>query len=57
MNYANVNVNLIIENVIQIEKGITINVEMSAKIQKNIVYAKNIVTRVLLHVLSKIANI
>ena len=57
MNYANVNVNLIIENVMQIEKGITINVEMSAKIQKNIVYAKNIVTRVLLHVLSKIANI
>lgn len=57
MNYANVNVNLIIENVIQIEKGITINVEVSAKIQKNIVYAKNIVTRVLLHVLSKIANI
>ena len=32
MYHANVNLNLIIENVIQIKRGITINVDVSVKI-------------------------
>ena len=38
--HANVRVNLMIKNVIQIKKGITINVGVSAKVRKNIICPK-----------------
>ena len=42
MYHANVNLNLIIENVIQIKRGITINVDVSVKIwKKHCVYEKD----------------
>ena len=44
------------EKVIQIKSGITINVGTSAKIQKNIVYVKNIIFGILLHVVVKMVN-
>ena len=40
--HVSVNVNLIIENVIQIKSGITINVGVSAKSQKNIMCVKKL---------------
>ena len=49
MYHANVNVNLIKENVIQIKNEITINVDASLK---NI-YVKNIIFRILLYVVVK----
>ena len=40
--HANVNLNLMIENVIQIKRGITINVDVSVKIwKKHCVYEKD----------------
>ena len=39
---VNVNVNLMVENSIQIKSGITINVDVSGKIQKKSTCAKNI---------------
>ena len=50
----NVNVNLTEENVIQIKSGIMINVDMSVK---NIIYAKNIIFGILLHVVAEMVNI
>ena len=52
--HANVNVDLLEENVIQINSGITINVDLSVK---NIIYVKNIVFGILLHVIVKMENI
>ena len=46
--HANVNVNLIEENVIQIKSWIPINVDVSVK---------NIMFRILLHVAAKMVNI
>ena len=43
MFHANRNVNLMVENIIQIKSGITVNVDVSAKIQENIMCAKNII--------------
>ena len=43
-------VNLIVENVIQIESWITINVDVSVKIGKNIIYAKKFIFGILMHV-------
>ena len=40
--YANKSINLMVENVIQIKSGITIDVGASAKIQKNIVCEKRL---------------
>ena len=54
ISHANVNVNLIEENVIQINSGITINVNISVK---NIIYVKKIIFGILLHVVGKMANI
>ena len=54
---VNVNVNLMVENSIQIKSGITINVDVSGKIQKNNTCAKNIIFGILLHVVVKIINI
>ena len=42
------------QNVIQINVGITINVDMSVK---NVIYVKNITFGILLHVMVKMENI
>ena len=52
--HANVNVNLVVENVIQIKSGITIHVDASAK---NIICVKKIIFGIVLHVVVKIVNI
>ena len=52
--HANVNINLMLENVIQIKSGITINVNVSVK---NITYVKKIIFEILLHVVAKMVNI
>ena len=54
---ANVNVNLMVENVIQIKSGIMINVDVSIKIQKKYCVCKNIKFTVLRHVVVKMVNI
>ena len=54
---VNVNINLMVENSIQIKSGITINVDVSGKIQKNNTCAENIIFGILLHVVVKIINI
>ena len=54
MFYANVNINLMIENVIQIKSGIIINVSVSVK---NIMYVKTTTFGILLHIAAKMANI
>ena len=46
-----------VENIIQIKSGITINVDVSVEIRKNIICAKKIIFRILLHVVAKIVNI
>ena len=46
-----------VESVIQIKSGITINVAKSVKIQKNIVCAKKIIFRILLHAVEKMVYI
>ena len=51
---ANKNVNLMEENLIQINCGITINVNVSVK---NIIYVKEIIFGILLHVVAKMVNI
>ena len=48
------NVNLMKENAIQINGGITINVDWSVK---NIMYVKKIIFGILLHVVVKMENI
>ena len=53
----NVNVIFMVENVIQIKSGITINVGASVKILKNIVCAKKIIFGILLHVVEKMESI
>ena len=50
----NVNVNLAEKGVIQINGGITINVDVSVK---NILYVKEIMLGILLHVIVKMENI
>ena len=52
--HANVNVNLIEENLIQIKSGIMINVDVSVK---NIIYVKKIISGILLHTVVKMENI
>ena len=53
----NVNVNLKVENVIRIKSRIMINVDVGAKTQTNIVHAKSIIPRILLHAIVKMLNI
>ena len=55
--HANVNVNLMVENVIETKSGITINVGASVKMKKNTECAKKITFGILLHVIEKIVNI
>ena len=52
--HANVNVSLIEKIVIQINVGINTNVDVSVK---NIIYVKNIMFGILLHVTVKMENI
>ena len=55
--HANVNVNLMVENVIETKSGITINVGASVKMKKNNECAKKITFGILLYVIEKIVNI
>ena len=57
MYHANVNVDFMVENVIQIKSGLMINVDASVKILKNIKCAKQIIFGILLHVVAKTVNI
>ena len=52
-----VNVNVMIENVIQIKSRIKKNVDVSVKIQQNIVYAKKIMLGILTYVLVRLMNV
>ena len=53
-DHANVYINLMEENVIQINGGITINVDVSAN---NVIYVKKIIFGILLLVVAKMVNI
>ena len=53
MYQTNVNVRFIVENVIQIKSGITINVDASVK---NITFVKKIIFGILLHVVPGMVN-
>ena len=55
--YLNVNVSLMVANATRFKIEISINVGVSAKIQKNIMGAKKIIFEILQHVLVKMANI
>ena len=54
ISQANLNVDLMEENVTQINGGITINVDASVK---DIIYLKKIIFGILLHVIVKMQNI
>ena len=54
--HGSVDVNLMVENVTRLRSGITINVDVSTKVQKNIMWAKKIIIGILLHVLVKMVN-
>ena len=54
---ANLYVNSMVENENEIKSGITTNVDVSAKIQRNIMHAKTILFGILIHALVKMANI
>ena len=56
MHHTNVNVNLIVEFINQIKSGITINIDMSENIWKNIMFAKKAISRILLHIVAKMVN-
>ena len=51
--HANVNVNLMEENAVQIKSGIMLNVDASAK---NIIYVKKIIFGIFLPVVAKMKN-
>ena len=53
---ADINVNLMEENVIQIKGGSTPKVDVSAKVQENIICAIKMIFVVQVHVLVKMAN-
>ena len=53
MYHANLNVNLVVENVIQIKSGIMINADVTTK---NI-FVKRIIFGILLHVVAKVVNV
>ena len=54
MYHANVNVNLKGKNLVQINGGITINIDVSIK---NVTYVKNIIFGILLNKVVKMDNI
>ena len=51
MYHVNLNVRLIVENVIHIKNGITINVDVSPKILENIMRVEKIISGIGAHVL------
>ena len=53
---ADINVNLMEENVIQIKGGSTTKADVSAKVQENIICAIKMIFVVQVHVLVKMAN-
>ena len=53
---ADINVNLMEKNVIQIKGGSTTKVDVSAKVQENIICAIKMIFVVQVHVLVKMAN-
>ena len=55
--HLNVNVNLMVENIIQIQIRIVINVDVSANIQKSIMWLKRIMYGIPVYVLVKMVNI
>ena len=55
--HANVNVNVMLENVIPSKSRIAKNVDVSIKIRKNIMHAKSAISGILEHVLAKMVNI
>ena len=55
--HVNVNVILMVENVTRIKSGITINVGVSVKIRKKIMFVKKVISGMLLHVVLEMANI
>ena len=57
MYHANVYLNLMVDSVIQVKSGITINVDVSVKMEKNMVRAKEIIFSILLHAVVKMVNI
>ena len=52
--HANINVTLMEENVIQVNGGITSNADVSLK---DVIYVKNIIFGILLHLIVKMVNI
>ena len=52
--HANVNVNFMVENVVKIKSPITITADASAR---KMIYAKQIIFGILLHVIAKMVNI
>ena len=56
MYHANINVNLMVKNVIQIKIRISINIDVSAKFRKNIMCAKKIMFRNLVLVFGKMVS-
>ena len=54
---ANKSVSLMVENLIRIKSGITINGSVSAKIKKTIMSVKEIIFGILLHVHVRAVNI
>ena len=54
--HTNVNVNLVVENVIQIKSGITINIDVCPKIWKNVKCVKNIIFAILIYLVKKTVN-
>ena len=54
MYHANVNLNLMAENVIHIKSELMINVYMSVK---NMIYMKKIIFGILVHAVAKMVNI
>ena len=54
MYHANVNLNLMVENVIHIKSELMINVYMSVK---NMIYMKKIIFGILVHAVAKMVNI
>ena len=47
--HSNVNINFMLENVTRVNSELTINVDVSAKIQENITWVKEIIFGILLH--------
>ena len=56
MYYANVNVTLVVNNVTQINSGITVSVGVRVKIEKNTMSAQKVIFEILQHVAANIVN-